>query len=282
MGLLVAPFWVTGASANILGTAVNFAVLGGSTVTNTGSSVVNGDVGISPGTAVTGFPPGIVTPPALIDLTNAAAAQAESDLTAAYNVLAALPFDQSLSGQDLGGLTLTPGVYDFSVAAALTGTLTLNAQGSDNAVWIFQIGSTLTTASSSVVKVINGGPDDGVFWQVGSSATLGGSTVFEGNILANQSITLNGGAIIPCGRALAENGAVTMDTNVVSIACTATTGWDSAQATELGGPDGDLGTGLSNPTPEPGALTLVIAGLIAFLGIALRSSQKKRLALIVP
>jgi type VI secretion system secreted protein VgrG len=217
-------------------------------------------------------------PPGLIDSANAAAGQAQGDLMTAYNVLAALPATEDLTGQDLGGLTLTPGVYDFSSSAQLTGTLTLNAEGSDDAVWIFQIGSTLTTASASDVQVINGGPGDGVFWDVGSSATLGTGTVFEGNILATTSITLATGAIIPCGRALAENGAVTMDTNVVSTACTATAGWDAAQSVELSGINGDLGTGLdldNLAAPEPGSLTLLIAASIAFLINAIWVSKKK-------
>jgi hypothetical protein len=275
IGLLVVPFLVTGASAStILLSDTSFAVLGGSTVTNTGATVINGNLGVSPGTAVTGFPPGDVLPPAVIEVNNGVVAQAASDLGTAYNYLAGLPFNENLSGQNLGGMTLAPGVYDFSVAAALNGTLTLDAQGNGQAVWIFQIGTTLITASNAAVQVINGGPDDGVFWQVGSSATLGSDTVFEGNILAKASITLDTGAIIPCGRALAENGAVTLNSNVVSISCTAQAGWDSAQSTELSGVNGNLGTGLGNPTetapagtPEPGSFFLLITALISVTGL---------------
>ncbi len=143
--------------------------------------------------------------------------QAQNDLTTAYNFAASESCGTNLTGQNLGGLTLTPGVYCFGSSAQLTGTLTLDALGDPNSVFIFQIGSTLTTASGSSVVVTNDGQGDSVFWQVGSSATLGTTTLFQGNILALASITLNTDADISCGRALARNGAVTMDTNNVSI-----------------------------------------------------------------
>ncbi|MDL2334654.1 MAG: ice-binding family protein [Chloroflexota bacterium] len=198
-----------------LGTADAFAVLGGSTVTNTGPSVVNGDLGVSPGSAVTGFPPGNVN--GTIHAADAAAAQAQADLTAAYNNVAGQACDSDLTGQDLGGLTLTAGVYCFSSSAGLTGTLKLNAQGVSAARFIFQIGSTLTTASSSSVRLINGARPCNVFWQVGASATLGTTTSFIGNIMALTSITMTTGATLK-GRALARNGAVTLDTNVITKA----------------------------------------------------------------
>lgn len=202
-------------TAPSLGTAQNFAVLGGSTVTNTGSTTVTGDLGVHPGTAVTGFPPGIVI--GTIHAGNAVALQAQTDVTTAYNALAAQSCSVDLTDQDLGGLTLTPAVYCFSSSAQLTGTLTLNAQGNANAVFIFQIASTLTTASNSSVVVINGGQNCNVFWQLGSSGTLGTGTTFVGNILALASITLTTGASVS-GRALARTGAVTMDTNNVTRA----------------------------------------------------------------
>lgn len=198
-------------TAPTLGTADSFAVLGATTVTNTGPTVVDGDLGVSPGSAVTGFPPGIVN--GTIHAADAVAAQAQTDSLAAYNSLAGQACDADLTGQDLGGQTLTPGVYCFSSSAQLTGTLTLDAQGDPNAVFIFQIGSTLTTAPGSSVNVINGGSPCNVFWQVGSSATLDTTTSFVGNILASESITLNTGATILPGRALALNGAVTLDSN---------------------------------------------------------------------
>ncbi|MEK6303287.1 MAG: ice-binding family protein [Acidobacteriota bacterium] len=198
-----------------LGAAESFGVLGGSTVTNTGSTTVTGNLGVSPGTAVTGFPPGTVTG-GTIHLNDAVAAQAQSDVTTAYNAIAGTACNVDLTGQNLGGLTLTPGVYCFSSSAQLTGTLTLNALGNPNALFIFKIGSSLTTASSSSVLVINSGRNCNVFWQVGSSATLGTSTSFVGNILALTSITLTTGANVS-GRVLARNGAVTMDTNSVTV-----------------------------------------------------------------
>lgn len=205
-----------------LGTAQSFAVLGGSTVTNTGPSVITGDLGVSPGTAVTGFPPGTVT--GTIHAANAVALQAQNDVTTQYNALAAAACSADLTGQDLGGLTLTPGIYCFSSSAQLTGILTLNAQGNANASFIFKTGSTLTTASASSVVLINGGNPCGVAWQIGSSATLGTTTSFIGNLIALQSITLNTGANI-IGRALARNGAVTLDTNNISFAaCSAGAG----------------------------------------------------------
>jgi hypothetical protein len=202
-----------------LGTANNFAVLSGSAVTSTGNTVVNGDLGEYAGTSVTGFPPGIVN--GTLHVADAVAQQAQNDLTAAYNQAAGLaPTGGNLTGQNLGGLTLTPGVYSFSSSAALTGTLTLNDLGNPDAVFVFQIGSSLTTASASSIVTINDGgsstPGISVFWQVGSSATLGTTTAFEGNILADQSITLNTGASVLDGRLLAENGAITLDDNTIT------------------------------------------------------------------
>jgi len=203
-----------------LGTAQSFAVLGGSTVTNTGATVLTGDLGVSPGSAITGFPPGTRT--GTTHAADATSLQAQNDVTTQYNALASAACTADLTGQDLGGKTLTTGVYCFSTSAPLTGTLTLNAQGSASATFVFKIGSTLTTASGSSVVLINGGNPCGVAWQVGTSATLGTTTSFIGNLIALSSITLNTGANI-VGRALARNGAVTLDTNNISFAaCGAT------------------------------------------------------------
>jgi len=199
-----------------LGTAQNFGVLGGSAVTNTGATSVNGNVGVSPGSSVTGFPPGVVVGGA-IHSNDAVAMQAQNDLTTAYNNIASTPCTVDLTGQNLGGLTLTPGVYCFSTSAQLTGALTLNALGNANALFLFKIGSTLTTASGSSVSIINNGGNscNKAYWQVGSSATLGTGTSFVGDILALSSITLTTGAGSN-GRTLARNGAVTLDTNSVN------------------------------------------------------------------
>ena len=206
-----------------LGTSANYAVLGGSTVTNTGNSTLDGSLGLWPGTSITGFPPGQVLPPGTTDTTNEAAQQAQSDLTAAYVDAAGRPLDATTTA-DLGNLTLAPGVYagPSKGALGLTGTLTLDGEGDPNAVFIFQTDSELISASDSTVTLINGAQPCNVFWQVGSSATLGTNSVFVGNILALTSITVNSGVAVH-GRALARNGAVTMDNDTFTNAACNTT-----------------------------------------------------------
>lgn len=243
-----------------LGTAESFDVLGGQTVTNTGPSVVGGDVGVSPGSAITGFPPGIAL--GTIHAADAVALQAQSDVVTAYNDAAGQAADASIAG-DLGGLTLLGGVYNAASSIGLTGTLTLDAQGVPNTVWIFQVGSTLTTATSSAVSLINGAQPCNVYWQIGSSATLGTGTTFVGTVLALTSITASTGATID-GRLLARNGAVTLDTNTItSSAClvepepttttaAATTTIDAGAATTI-----DAGAAT---TIDAGAVTTVGAG----------------------
>lgn len=215
--LLLFSATVAAQTAPPLGVAGSFAILGGSTVTNIGSTTITGELGVSPGTSITGFPPGSVAG-GTIHVNDAVAQQAQSDLTTAYNNLAGQAFNTDLSGQDLGGLTLTPNVYRYSTSAQLTGTLTLDAQGNPNAIFIVQIGSTLTTASNARVQVINGGSNCNVYFQVGSSATIGTGSQFAGNILALASITANTGANVS-GRMLARNGGATLDTNLVDV-CT--------------------------------------------------------------
>jgi hypothetical protein len=236
---MVLPLLSLTAYASVLNSADAFGILGASAVTNTGPSVVGQDLGVWPGTSITGFPPGIVL--GTIHNDDAVAQQAQADALTGYNFLAGLAFTQNLTGQDLGGLTLDPGVYFFASSAQMTGQLTLDFQGMNNAMVVFQIGSTLTTASASSVLVINPGTNDQVFWQVGSSATLGTTTAFYGSVIADQSVTLNTGTTINCGRAIALNAAVTMDTNTVDTGnCVSTTS-----------------------TPEPATLSLVSTGVAA-------------------
>jgi type VI secretion system secreted protein VgrG len=164
---------------------------------------------------VTGFPPGVVSAPATIHIADGVTTLAQTDLTTAYNSAAGLPCSADLTGQDLRGLTLTPGVYCFSSSAQLTGTLTLDGQGDPEADFVFKTGSTLVTASASNVLLINQAQACRVFHQVGSSATLGTGSRFVGTIMALTSITATTGALVE-GRLLARNGAVTLDSNAVA------------------------------------------------------------------
>jgi hypothetical protein len=190
-------------------------VLGASTVTCTTASNVTGNVGVSPGTAITGFNAGC-TVAGTIDAGNAVAIQAHDDLGTAYNGLRAAACEHNLTGQDLGGQTLAPGVYCFDSTAGLTGNLTLDGGGDVNATWIFQMGSAITTASNSSVVMAGSGTPCNVYWQVGSSATIASGSAFQGNILASASITLTSGSNL-VGRALAVNAAVTLDHSNVSL-----------------------------------------------------------------
>ncbi|MBE1514933.1 ice-binding family protein [Nesterenkonia halotolerans] len=197
-----------------LGTTESYSVLGGQTVTNTGPTTLSGDLGVNPGEAVTGFPPGLVS--GTVNAGNAAAGQAQSDLAIAYNDLAGRAPTASVSG-DLAGQTYVDGVYNSSGPLGLTGTVTLDGQGDPNSVFIFQVASTLITDTGSNVALINGAQSCNVYWQVGRSATLGTESNFAGSILALTSITATTGAIVQ-GRALARNGAVTLDSNVFTTA----------------------------------------------------------------
>ncbi len=200
---------------SILGSAGTFAVLGGQTVTNTGATIIFGNLGVSPLTALGGTPATVLGTTHLNDLT---AQNAQSDLTVAYNTLAGRVCGTALTGQDLGGLTLTPGVYCFTSGAQLTGTLFLNGQGRADAVWIFQVASTLVTANNAQITMTNSGNACNVYWQVGSSATIGGQTLFSGNVLALADITVQNAATVT-GRMLSRAaGSVTLASNTVSIA----------------------------------------------------------------
>ncbi|MFJ2161397.1 ice-binding family protein [Streptomyces sp. NPDC087856] len=200
-----------------LGTATSFAVLAGSQVTNTGPSSITGDLGVSPGTAISGFPPGTVI--GAQHSADAVALQAKSDLVTGYNNAAGqapdVTYPTAPDPVELGGRTLDPGVYKAPISAGITGTLTLDAHGDPNAVWVFQIGSTLTTASGSNVSLVNGASPCNVYWQIGSSATLGTNSTFVGTIMAQESITVTTGTTI-AGRALARTGAVTLDNNTIN------------------------------------------------------------------
>ena len=199
------------ATAPPLGTTQSFGVLAGSTVTNTGNSTIRGDLGLSPGTAITGFPPGIVVPPGAIHATDAVALGAQNDATTAYNNLVGQACDFGPFGPtDLAGQTLVPGVYCYSSSVQNSGVLTLNGLPTD--VWVFKIGSTLTTGPGS--SVVGTGTCN-VFWQVGSSATLDTTTTFAGTIIALTSISMNNGVTLN-GRALARNGAVTLINDTIN------------------------------------------------------------------
>ena len=219
------------ATAPSLGAAASFSVLGGQTVTNTGPTTLAGDLGVSPGSAITGFPPGLAL--GTTHKADAVALQAQNDTTNAFNLLSGAPCDTDLTGQDLAGKTLVAGVYCFTSDALLTGTVTLNAQNDPAAVFIFKIDSKLTAASASSVSLINGANPCNVFWKVGSSATIGTSSMFKGTIVALTSIALQTTATL-AGRALARNGEVTLDSNQVTGAC-------AAAATDGGSSDAGSG-----------------------------------------
>jgi hypothetical protein len=198
-----------------LGTATTYGILAGSAVTCVTGGTINADVGVSPGSAITGFPPCTLT--GARHAADAVAATAQNDLTTAYNALVAFTCGTTVTPADLGGRTLAPGVYCAATSLAVTGAVTLDGQGNANAFWVFQMGSTLTTGTNANIALINGAQAKNVYWQVGSSATLGTGTTFRGNILALTSITLNDNATM-LGRALARNGGVSIGTgNTISL-----------------------------------------------------------------
>jgi hypothetical protein len=230
-------------TAPSLGTADPFGVLAASTVTNTGPSTIGGNLGLYPGTSITGFPPGNVL--GTIHDTDAVANGAQGDTTTAYNQAAGEAPDVVLPSANLTGLTLTPGVYKNASAVSLStnGTLTLNGQGNPDSVFIFQVGSTLTTGTNSTISYTNGAQPCNVFWQVGSSATLGTGSLFVGTILADQSISVSDTVTVN-GRLLASNGAVTLIDDTITPSDCATGGTGTPVTTPTPGP-------ITTPTPSP-------------------------------
>jgi ice-binding like protein len=273
-----------------LATSAFYSVLGGQTVTNTGPSVLNLSLGVSPGTAFPGFPPGLVNAPGEIHAADAAALQAQSDLTAAYLDAASRPLNAT-EPADLVGLTLVGGVYAVPAAETnLSGALTLDGQGDPNSVFIFQLPSTLITGSGSVVNLINQAQECNVFWQVGSSATLGTGSIFVGNILALTSITVTTGVTVH-GRALARNGSVTLDTDTfTSPTCAgvtapaptttvsgATTTVSGATTTVVGATASTVPNVVLPRTGRPVRTNLVLAaGAIALGAAATGVARRKR------
>jgi hypothetical protein len=197
----------------VLATSDGYVVLAGSTITSTGATNITGDMGLSPGASVTGFPPGIVV--GTKHITDPSATQAKLDLTTAYNSAAGRTLGPVSVAGNIGGMTLPAGLYKSTSGLAISsGDLTLDAKGNANAIWIFQIASTLTTTSGRKVILSGGAKAANIYWQVGTSATLGTTSVFKGTIMADQSITLNSGAALE-GRAFARIGAVTMSGNTI-------------------------------------------------------------------
>lgn len=294
-----------------LATAGTYAVLAGTTVTNTGPSVISGNVGVSPGTAVTGFPPGIVNA-GTIHAADAQALQAKDDLTTAYDDAAGRGPVVDVTSKNLGGRTLVPGVYSAASEMALTGTVRLDAQGDPDAVFVFQAGSTLITATSSRVLLVGDAQACRVFWQVGSSATIGTTTRFVGSVLARASIAVQTGATVE-GRMLARDGAVTLDSNTITrpfcsapvatpsvspsaspSASSAPSGGPSSGATSTptstpsfstpagpGGPGGDTPIPTGHPhtgqvSGLPGGTGWLMLGLVCFAGAGVAAVRGTR------
>jgi hypothetical protein len=268
----------TAPAQSILRSSGDFALLAATAITGTataGTEIRNGDVGLWPtaATAITGFPPALIIGGSLI-LTSPQTEQAQLDLHLASAGLAAMSFNTDLTGLDLGGRTLLPGVYRFDAAAAQSGPLILDAQGQNNAYWVFQIGTTLTTAAASSVSFINlgsnGGADDGLFWNIGSAASIGATNTLAGNYIVGTSMTignLSGGA----NRILAKTGAISLDVNFIN----ATDGPGISLSGLTGGLMFDTG-GLIVPIPEPATTVLLSAIAILALAVCQRRTKSKQ------
>ena len=284
VGLLLAlPGAAQAATAVPLGTADSFVVLAGAGVTNTGPTTLNGDLGTFPTTGITGVGPGAdaITISGTNHGGDAVTQGAKDDLVTAYNNVAG-QIPSSRVPAELGGQTLTPGAYNTESNMELTGALTLDAQGDPNAVFVFQAGSTLTTAAASQVNLINGASHCNVYWQVSSSATLGTTTAFRGTILALESITLTTGATVE-GRVLARNGAVTLDTNTITrgtCAVVPASGAAAAPAPQVVAvPSGPVSTGDGSNAGAAGAQEYLVVGgalLLAGAGGAAMVAVRRR------
>jgi len=250
----------------ILGLDISsFAVLGGTSVTNTGATTIGGDVGVSPGSSITGSGTIILTGTAVYHQTDSSAALGEAQLTTALNALAGVtPVTTLGSDLTLAG-TLTPGFYTVPAGATnLSGALTLDGEGNANAAWVFLLPSSLITSPGSSVVLENTGAGAGLFWVVGSSATLNSGTSFAGNILANTSITLGSGVTLGCGRALASTGDVTMINDTIGTGC----------AGSLEGSSGTLPSSTIEATvPEPSTWLLFATGFVGLLLFGLWMKQ---------
>ena len=260
-----------------LGTSANYSVLAHTTVTNTGNSRLHRSLGLWPGSSITGFPPGLVIAPGKTDKTNAAAQQAQSDLTAAYLNAAGRSLTATTTA-NLANLHLQPGVYagPSKSPLGLTGPLTLDGAGDPHSVFIFQTNSTLITASASTVTLVNGAQECNVFWQVGSSATLGTGSVFAGNILELTSITVTT-AVTVHGRALARNGAVTLHNDTFTTPTCAQVLPALPVTTTAPGTNtpGGPGLGLPRTGNSTGPLALLAFGLCVG-GLAITGLAKRR------